>query len=76
MSIFASPVKALENASGVVTTHSCNTNLSPFVQNADAALFVAQIDSYISAGLPGRLFDILAHKLVSLMAPPREVRST
>src|SRR5437879_952699 len=44
-------------------------DLSPFVQNADAALFVAQIDSYISAGLPGRLFDILAHKLVSLIAP-------
>ena len=44
-------------------------DLSPFVQDAHAALFVAPIDSYISPGLPGRLFDILAHQLVSLIAP-------
>ena len=36
-------------------------DLSPFVQDADAALFVTQIDSYISADFPGRLLDILAH---------------
>src|SRR5579859_6400674 len=51
-------------------------DLCPFVQDADAALLVAQIDSYISAGLPGRLFDILAHKLVSLIAPLGSTLST
>src|SRR5882672_5079119 len=51
-------------------------DLSPFVQDADATLLVAQIDSYISAGLPGRLFDILAHKLVSLIAPLGNALST
>src|SRR5438309_12028157 len=45
-------------------------DLSPFVQDADAALLVAQIDSYISAGLPGGLLAILAHNLFCLIAAP------
>src|SRR5437773_4868811 len=66
---FRLTVKALEKGFRRGLHPFLQYDLSPLVQDADAALFVAQIDSYISAGLPGRLFDILAHKLVSLIAP-------
>src|SRR2546422_8175166 len=45
-------------------------DLSPFVQDADAALFVTQIDSYITAGLPPPPFFILASNLSHLFHPP------
>src|SRR5581483_10123051 len=49
---------------------------SLFAHNADAASFVPQINSYISAGRPRRHLDILAHELVSLPAPLGSAFST
>src|SRR2546427_12437566 len=44
-------------------------DLSPFVQDADAALFVTQIDSYITAGLPRPLFFLLGPTWAPFLCP-------